>query len=76
VKIKKKTYVHCINGHGRSTVLVAAYLISKGKTVKKVLELIKQKRPSIHLEKIQKEALDKYAKNTCNETPYKSYNPV
>ncbi len=51
-----------MNGHGRSTVLVAAYLISKGKTVKKVLELIKQKRSSIHLEKIQKEALDKYAK--------------
>ncbi len=66
VEMKKKIYVHCMNGHGRSTVLVAAYLIKKGKTVKQAIDLIKQKRSSIHLEKIQRQALEKYDKNASN----------
>ncbi|MBI2010240.1 MAG: dual specificity protein phosphatase family protein [Candidatus Chisholmbacteria bacterium] len=66
VDMKKKIYVHCMNGHGRSTVLVAAYLIKRGRTVQQALDLIKLKRPSIHLEKIQIQALEKYASTTNN----------
>ena len=63
VKQKKKIYVHCQNGHGRAPTVVAAYLINQGKSVDEALELIKNKRPTIHLEKVQKEALEKYIKN-------------
>lgn len=57
VQMKKKIYVHCQNGHGRAPTLVAAYLIKKGKRVDEAIEFIKNKRPSIHLEKVQKESL-------------------
>lgn len=67
VAMKKKIYVHCANGHGRSTVLVAAHLIKQGKTVEEALELIKKKRPSIHLGKNQKEALEEFAKSVDNK---------
>ena len=53
----KKVYVHCKNGHGRAPTLVAAYLISQGKTVEEAITYIAQKRPSIHLEGNQKTAL-------------------
>lgn len=62
VGTKKKVYVHCQNGHGRAPTLVAAYLIRKGKSVDEAIKFIKIKRPSIHLEKIQKEALIKFLK--------------
>lgn len=57
VSMKKKTYVHCQNGHGRAPTLIAAYLIKKGKTVEEAIEFIKTKRPSIHLEEVQKKSL-------------------
>ncbi len=57
VAMKKKVYVHCQNGHGRSPTLVAAYLIKQGKTVDEAIELIKLKRPTIHLNSVQVEAL-------------------
>lgn len=57
VELKKKIYVHCKNGHGRAPTLVAAYLITKGKTVDEAVSFIKLKRPSIHLQDAQIEAL-------------------
>lgn len=58
----KKVYVHCKNGHGRAPTLVGAYFIETGKTVQEALFILSQKRPVIHLEEKQKEALDSYMK--------------
>lgn len=63
VGMKKKIYVHCQNGHGRAPTLVAAYLIQNGKSVDEAIAFIKAKRPSIHLEEVQKEALGEFSKN-------------
>lgn len=63
VAMKKKVYVHCKNGHGRAPTIVAAYLIKKGKSVDEAIDFIKAKRPTIHLEKVQKEALIEFSKN-------------
>ncbi len=60
IKNKVKAYVHCQRGHGRAPTLVAAYLISKGKTVKQAVDFIKKKRPVIHPNKIQLNALKKF----------------
>ena len=61
---EKKIYVHCKNGHGRAPTLVAAYLISQGRSVEESIAYIAQKRPSIHLEDSQKEALVAFARET------------
>lgn len=59
-----KTYVHCKNGHGRTTTFLAAYYIHKLKiTVDKALTIIKEKRPSGHLNEIQKQFLIDFEKN-------------
>lgn len=60
VAMGKKIYVHCKNGHGRAPTLAAAYLIKQGKTADEAIELIKSKRPSIHLEDIQIAALKNF----------------
>ncbi len=57
VAMQKKVYVHCKNGHGRASTLVAAYLIKKGKTLEETVAFIKSKRSSIHLGEAQKQAL-------------------
>jgi len=61
VAMKKKVYVHCQNGHGRAPTLVTAYLIKQGKTVDEAVQLIKTKRPVIHLSDVQKDALQEFA---------------
>lgn len=66
VSMKKKVYIHCQNGHGRAPTLVAAYLIKNGKTVDGAIALIASKRPSIHIEDSQKEALELYAQKIKN----------
>ncbi len=58
----KKVYVHCKNGHGRAPTMVAAYLIKKGQGVDEAISFIKTKRPSIHLEEVQKQALQEWAR--------------
>jgi thiol-disulfide isomerase/thioredoxin len=58
VSLNKKAYVHCKNGHGRATTLVAAYLIKKGMKAKEALEFIKGKRPSVHLQEAQMKVLE------------------
>lgn len=55
-----KVYVHCHNGHGRGPTLVAAYLVTTGKTVDEAIAFIKEKRPSIHLRDLQIEALKNF----------------
>lgn len=60
VDSKTKTYVHCEHGHGRAPTLVAAYFILTGKTLEEAIDSIRRKRPSIHLEKVQIEALKKF----------------
>jgi dual specificity MAP kinase phosphatase len=56
-----QVYVHCKNGHGRSPTLVAAWFISRGKTLAQAIALIKRKRPEIHLEKSQIAALKQFS---------------
>lgn len=63
-KIGKKVYVHCQYGHGRSPTLVAAYLISQGKTVMQAIDTIKAARPEIHIEEAQMKALEEYYRET------------
>lgn len=53
VRLKKKVYVHCKNGHGRAPTLVAAYLIKQGKSVKEAEDFIRTKRSGIHLRPVQ-----------------------
>ncbi len=63
VKAKKRIYVHCKLGHGRSPMLVIAYFIHKGMKMKESLAFVKKKRPEIHLNKLQLNALKKFEKN-------------
>lgn len=60
IAMKRKVYVHCKNGHGRAPTLVAAYLMKKGKSSEEAVALIKSKRPVIHLQDVQIEALKKW----------------
>lgn len=59
---KMPVYVHCKNGHGRAPTLVAAYLLLSGMNLAKARELLKKKRPSIHLDKSQINALKLFEK--------------
>lgn len=60
VKNNKKVYIHCKNGHGRSPTLLAAYFIFQGMEVLEAIEKIKSKRPQIHLQEVQINALNKF----------------
>ncbi len=62
VKNKIKVYVHCEKGHGRAPTLVAAYFISQGMTKEVALKTIANRRPEIHLEKVQLALLTRLAK--------------
>jgi protein tyrosine phosphatase len=61
IKNKQKIYVHCKNGHGRAPTLVCAYYISKGESFNKAIKKVQEKRPSIHLEESQIQALRIFA---------------
>ncbi len=63
VSLKKKVYVHCQNGHGRAPTLVAAYFIKQGKSSNEAIAFIKARRPTMHLEETQTQALETFAKN-------------
>lgn len=62
VAMDKKIYVHCQNGHGRAPTLIAAYLITKGKSPAEAEAFIKSKRSSMHLEEVQRQALEDFSK--------------
>ena len=63
VMMKKKIYAHCQKGHGRAPTFVAAYLINGGKTFEEAELFIKQRRPSIHIEDVQKAVLREFAES-------------
>jgi protein-tyrosine phosphatase len=58
----KKMYIHCKNGHGRAPTMVAAYLMNQGKSANQAIEFIKSRRPEIHLEDEQLQALNAFQK--------------
>lgn len=60
---KIKTFIHCKNGHSRAPVLFAAYLISRGKSIEEAINFIKSKRPAIHLNELQMQALNEFKAN-------------
>jgi len=58
-----KIYVHCKNGHGRTTTFLASYLIRKNIiSVDEALAILKERRPSGHINEIQKEFLKGFQK--------------
>ena len=59
----RRTYVHCKNGHGRATTLVAAYLIDKGKSIEDAVDFIKSLRKEAHLSPEQISGLEKFAQD-------------
>ena len=63
ISMSKKVYVHCKNGHGRAPTLISAYLIKKGKSPEEAEEFFKTKRPSMHLDEAQRQALNKFNKH-------------
>jgi len=59
-----KTYVHCKNGHGRTTTFLASYFIRKLKiNTDKALAIVKEKRPSGHLNEVQRRFLIDFEKD-------------
>lgn len=61
IEMDEKMYVHCRNGHGRAPSMVAAYFISEGLSVDEAIQKIADHRPTIHLEDVQREQLEKFA---------------
>jgi len=55
-----KTYVHCKHGHGRAPTLVAAYFVLQGTPLREAIKRIRERRPAIHLERMQIRALKKF----------------
>ncbi len=54
-------YVHCKNGHGRATTLVAAYLIGEGKmSADDAVSLVEKRRNGAHIEPAQRAALAEF----------------
>ena len=62
VLMGKKVYVHCKEGHGRAPTLVAAYFVQNGKTPEEAEAFVKTKRPAVHLEEVQRQALQNFSK--------------
>jgi protein-tyrosine phosphatase len=60
IKNKVKVYIHCKHGHGRAPTLVAAYFIAQGMSVAEALKFVKSRRPSIHPNRVQVEALKQF----------------
>lgn len=61
LRMGRKVYVHCRQGHGRAPTLVAAYLIAQGRTVDEAVDLVSRKRPLVHLSEAQRAALEAFA---------------
>jgi hypothetical protein len=57
-----KVYIHCKNGHGRTTTFLASYYIHKGMKAEEALSHVLGKRPSGHLNEVQRSFLNEYDK--------------
>ncbi len=57
-----KVYIHCKNGHGRTTTFLASYYIHRGMESDEALSHILSKRPSGHLNDVQRSFLKEYEK--------------
>ncbi len=58
-----KVYVHCEHGHSRSLTFVSAYLIlTQDMNTSKAINFVKLKRPQVHINPLQKKALNKFEK--------------
>ena len=56
-----KIYIHCRNGHARSPSLIAAYLVKyESMNLEEAYNLIKEKRPEVHIEESQTIALKEF----------------
>lgn len=55
-----KVYIHCGSGLGRGPSMVAAYLISEGKTTQEAIQQIKKARPFIRVLPAQVERLEEF----------------
>jgi len=65
----KKIYVHCKNGHGRtSTILTAFFMQQRGYKKDQAIEFIKSKRPTTHLQDSQLSFLDEFQKTLLKNT--------
>lgn len=53
-----KMYVHCRNGHGRTSTFLLSYFICKrGKSLDEAVRILKEKRPSGHFNEAQRQFL-------------------
>lgn len=58
LKRNVKTYIHCKNGHGRTTTFLASYFMRENKiSADEALAIIKERRPSGHINDAQREFL-------------------
>jgi len=61
VSQNKKVLVHCNLGRGRSALIVAAYLVSRGMTSEEALKTVKRGRSVTYLNRRQMQALIEFA---------------
>lgn len=58
IKNNIKTYIHCRNGHGRTTTFLVSYFICKrGKSLDEAIAIMKERRPSGHFNEVQRQFL-------------------
>ncbi len=58
-----KIYVHCKNGHGRTATFLVSYLIRKNRiSADEALAILKERRPSGHINEVQREFLARFEK--------------
>ncbi|PIQ89753.1 MAG: hypothetical protein COV72_01510 [Candidatus Omnitrophica bacterium CG11_big_fil_rev_8_21_14_0_20_42_13] len=58
-----KAYVHCKNGHGRTSTFLAAYYMRKrGISADRALAIVRERRPSAHINAAQEDFLRKLNK--------------
>ncbi len=62
-------YVHCGSGIGRAATLVAAYLVSAGRSPEEAWAEIRRVRPFIRPSAVQLEQLELFARGSAEEVP-------
>lgn len=62
-----KMYVHCRNGHGRTSTFLLAYFMRKNNiSVEQALAMLKERRPSGHINGVQRQFLQEFEKSLKN----------